>query len=93
MSEEPTRTIAERKVEIVARVLAESQHWALDALEDLLDNISDTHRSDGLVIGRRPNGEPVIKSRFMRELMRSIHEVEQGNGVSLRNLERDSDSW
>jgi hypothetical protein len=93
MSEEPTRTIAERKVEIVARVLAESQHWALDALEDLLDNISDTHRSDGLVIGRRPSGEPVIKSRFMRELMRSIHEVEQGNGVSLRNLERDSDSW
>jgi hypothetical protein len=87
------RSIADRKVEIVARVLAESQHWALDALEDVLDNIADTHRSDGLVIGRRPSGEPVIKSRFMRELMRSIHEVEQGNGISLRTLERESDAW
>lgn len=87
------RSIADRKVEIVARVLAESQHWALDALEEVLDNIADTHRSDGLVIGRRPSGEPVIKSRFMRELMRSIHEVEQGNGISLRTLERDSDAW
>ncbi len=91
MSDE--RSIADRKVEIVARVLAESQHWALDALEDVLDNIADTHRSDGLVIGRRPSGEPVIKSRFMRELMRSIHEVEQGNGISLRTLERESDAW
>lgn len=87
------RSIADRKVEIVARVLAESQHWALDALEDVLDNIADTHRSDGLVIGRRPSGEPVIKSRFMRELMRSVHEVEQGNGISLRTLERESDAW
>ncbi len=87
------RSIADRKVELVARVLAESQHWALDAIEDVLDNIADTHRSDGLVIGRRPSGEPVIKSRFMRELMRSIHEVEQGNGVSLRTLERESDAW
>jgi hypothetical protein len=87
------RSIADRKVEIVARVLAESQHWALDALEDVLDNIADTHRSDGLVIGRRPSGEPVIKSRFMRELMRSIHDVEQGNGISLRTLERESDAW
>lgn len=86
------RSIADRKVEIVARVLAESQHWALDALEDVLDNIADTHRSDGLVIGRRPSGEPVIKSRFMRELMRSIHDVEQGNGISLRTLERESDA-
>ena len=91
MSDE--RSIADRKVEIVARVLAESQHWALDALEDVLDNIADTHRSDGLVIGRRPSGEPVIKSRFLRELMRSIHEVEQGNGISLRTLERESDAW
>lgn len=91
MSDE--RSLADRKVEIVARVLAESQHWALDALEDVLDNIADTHRSDGLVIGRRPSGEPVIKSRFMRELMRSIHEVEQGNGISLRTLERESDAW
>lgn len=87
------RSIADRKVELVARVLAESQHWALDAIEVVLDNIADTHRSDGLVIGRRPSGEPVIKSRFMRELMRSIHEVEQGNGVSLRTLERESDAW
>ena len=93
MSTEPQRTVAERKVEIVARVLAESEGWALGAIEELLDNIADTHRSDGLVIGKRPSGAPVIKSRFMRELMRSIHEVEQGNGTSLRNLERDSDNW
>jgi hypothetical protein len=93
MSTEPPRTVAERKVEIVARVLAESEAWALDAIEDLLDNIADTHRSEGLVIGRRPSGDPVIKSRFMRELMRSIHEVEQGNGTSLRTLERESENW
>ena len=93
MSTDPPRTVAERKVEIVARVLAESEAWALDAIEDLLDNIADTHRSEGLVIGRRPSGDPVIKSRFMRELMRSIHEVEQGNGTSLRTLERESENW
>ncbi len=93
MSTEPQRTVAERKVEIVARVLAESEGWALQAIEDLLDNIADTHRSEGLVIGKRPSGAPVIKSRFMRELMRSIHEVEQGNGISLRTLERESDNW
>jgi hypothetical protein len=82
-----------RKIKLVQQILSEEQTWAIEQLEREAAAIAEIHRSDQLVIGTRPNGDRVVKSRFIRRALQSIEDVERGEWQSLESLAQASDTW
>jgi hypothetical protein len=67
-----------------------------DMLEDMhhrMTELAYAKDSDTRVIGLTANGGDVIKSRFVRGIVQAEMAMREGEFLTLRELERQSENW
>ncbi|MFM1932042.1 MAG: hypothetical protein RL226_1345 [Bacteroidota bacterium] len=81
------------KLRLIEFIINEKSNEALMQVEDLVKRISYDEDSRQKVIGSRPNGVKVIKSEFEDCLLRTLIDVNNGEYISLEELDKRSQTW
>lgn len=82
-----------RKMRLIEFIVAENEPEAIKQLEDLVHKITYDEVSRSKVIGSRPNGVRVIKSEFVECIQRTLIDVNNGEFISLEELDKRSGTW
>ncbi len=85
--------LEERKLKIIAAVVAESDTDAIQMLELKLAEIDYDKKSRSKIIGLNPKGMPIIKSEFVRCIHQSLSNLDNGEWISIDDLEKRSENW
>ncbi|MDG1158334.1 MAG: hypothetical protein P8N19_02500 [Flavobacteriales bacterium] len=85
--------LEERKLNIIAAVVGETDQDAIQMLEMKLAEIDYDKKSRSKIIGLNPKGMPIIKSEFVRCIHQSLTNLENGEWITLDDLEKRSENW
>jgi hypothetical protein len=81
------------KLAIISWVANEKDPQTLKRLHELVTDIEYERASDTKVIGFRMNGTKIYKSRFIQGIRQSEAGVENGELLSIDDLEKQSENW
>ncbi|WP_306643787.1 hypothetical protein [Sanyastnella coralliicola] len=82
-----------RKLRLIEFILQEHDEESIERLEELTYRISYDEDSKTKVIGFRPNGVAVIKSDFLADIIETMKSVNEGNFITLEELDKRSENW
>lgn len=85
--------LEEKKIAIIRLITEEEDPRVLQRSQALLSSAVDRRRSDALVIGYRPSGNPVIKSDFLERLMSTVNDLQHHEYIGIKELESLAESW
>jgi len=85
--------LEEKKIAIIRLIIEEQDPRVLQRSLALLSSAVDRRRSDALVIGYRPSGNPVIKSDFLERLMSTLNDLKNHEYIGINELESLAESW
>jgi hypothetical protein len=86
-------SIEETKIAIIRAVCEERDVRVLSKLNAELCSAADRRRSDELIIGYRPSGNPVIKADFLERLLATLNDLKHHEYIGINELESIADTW
>lgn len=87
------RSFAQRKLALIEAILPLEQEEDLGALESSVQALQENIRARQLVIGYRPNGNVVLKQRFLDRLRHTLQDLNHDEYVTLPELEQRAADW
>ncbi|HCZ08462.1 MAG TPA: hypothetical protein DHV07_05010 [Flavobacteriales bacterium] len=84
---------AARKLALIDAVLSLEQEEDLGTLESSVQALQESIRARQLVIGYLPNGNVVLKQRFLDRLRHTLQDLNHDEYVTLPELEQRAADW
>ncbi len=81
------------RIEIISWVTSQSDEKLLTRIKETIDDIDFEEKSKYLVIGKRPNNTPVIKSEFLKCIQQAEHQIQNNEFLTLENFESEVETW
>ncbi len=81
------------KIELISWVTSQSDEELLKRLMEAKEDIDFEERSKSLIIGKRPNNSPVIKSDFLKCIQQAEHQIENNEYLTLEQFESEIENW
>lgn len=85
--------LQERKLRIIEQIIIEADEETVEMIEQRLADMHYDKVSETKIIGLNPKGLPVVKSDFMKLIRHSLMTVENGEWITLDELETRSENW
>ncbi len=87
------QSLEERKLALMEAVLLLEQEEDLAVLETSVIALQESIRARQLVIGYLPNGNVVLKQRFLDRLRHTLQDIKHDEFVTLPELEQRAADW
>ncbi len=87
------RSFEERKLALIGSILTLEQEEDLADLESSVQALKEDIRARQLVIGYLPNGNVVLKQRFLDRLRHTLQDINHDEFVTLPELEQRAADW
>ena len=87
------RSFEERKLALIGSLLTLEQEEDLADLESSVQALKEDIRARQLVIGYLPNGNVVLKQRFLDRLRHTLQDINHDEFVTLPELEQRAADW
>ena len=87
------RSFAERKLALIESILPLEHDEDVKVLETAVHALEENIRARQLVIGYRPNGNVVLKQRFLDRLRHTLQDLKHDEFVTLPELEQRAADW
>ena len=87
------RSFEERKLALIGSILTFEQEEDLADLESSVQALKEDIRARQLVIGYLPNGNVVLKQRFLDRLRHTLQDIKHDEFVTLPELEQRAADW
>ena len=86
-------TLEEKKISLIRSIIEEHDPRVISNVQTMLCAAVEQRRSDALVIGYRPSGNPVIKADFLERLLATLNDLKHHEYIGINDLEDLSESW
>ncbi len=86
-------SINDLRIELINWVTSQSDEKLLIRLLESKDDLDFEEKSKSLVIGKRPNNSPVIKSEFLKCIQQAEHQIQNNEYLSLESFESEVENW
>ena len=87
------RSFEERKLALIGSILTLEQEEDLADLESSVQALKEDIRARQLVIGYLPNGNVVLKQRFLDRIRHTLQDINHDELVTLPELEQRAADW
>jgi len=86
-------TVNDIKIELISWLSNLENESIIKKLKAAKDDLIFSEESKSMVIGYLPNNSPVIKSEFLISIQQAERQIENGEFVTLEQLEQDIENW
>ena len=86
-------SINDLRIEIISWVTSQSNEKLLTRIKEAKDDIDFEEKSKSLIIGKRPNNSPVIKSDFLKCIQEAEHQIKNKEFLTLESFESELEGW